>query len=97
MSRPHVICERCHGAQADVWISQFWLYCSHFRAMARRRHKSDKWTIDRNTSPDKARTHIETALGKMHSHCAERGLTLEQAMAGVQRLFESDKESPWDA
>lgn len=94
MSRPHVICESCFATQSDGWISQFWLYCPHFRAMARRRHKSDKWTVDRNTAPERARAHIEAATGRMDTYCAERGLSLEQAMAGIQRLFESNQGSP---
>lgn len=91
MSRPHVICESCHAQQSGLFISANLLYCKHFRAMARRRRTSDKWTVDRNVSPDKAKAHLDAALARMADYCRARGIDLEDAMRTMQTLFETER------
>jgi hypothetical protein len=89
--RPHVICEHCYQLQADVFISGTWLYCSHYKAMARRRNRTDQWTIDRNVSEKKAQKHVNAAMAGMAKWCEKEGTTLEKEFVGIQRLFKQGR------
>jgi len=89
--RPHAICQACFDVQSKIWISRTWLYCRHFRVMARRRRREDAWTLDRNTSPGKAHNHLQAALAKMRTQAESRGIRLDEAVALVQWLAEQGR------
>lgn len=92
MDRPHVICEACFKLQADVWISEVWLYCEHFRVMARRRRATDKWTLDRDCPPDKARDHLAAAFAQMATYSAKKGQDFQRDLMMVQRVFVGNRD-----
>lgn len=91
MTRPHGICQACFDEQVKTWPSQFWLWCRHFRVMARRRRVTDPWTLDRGVTPEKATNHIAAAVAKMAENCAKKGQTLEESFALVQALYQHEQ------
>lgn len=94
IEKPKQICDDCHAQLADSFVSQFWLYCSHSRTMARRLPKHEGWTLHRGVSPAKAQAHIAAALAGAEQHFAKQGKTLETAFGMCQALFEHERRMP---
>lgn len=69
-------CPQCLAELPDHWLSDFWRYCPHNRAMSRRRARSDPWTIDRDVSPRKAAKHLAAAVAKLTAHAKQQGIDL---------------------
>lgn len=92
MSRPHVICEACFEQQRTYWTSQSFLYCEHYRAVARRRGNEKRWTIDRRVTPQRAKALLDKALAKVAAYCRKEGISLEEGMELVQRQFQRGRQ-----
>jgi len=89
-ARPHAICQACYDEQRALFVGRSFLYCEHFRAMARRRSPADAWTVARKVSPETARQWVNKALEKLKQLCEKQGITFEAQVAALQRLYERD-------